>query len=152
MPSAPAMTASTTRSVGLLSSNGVSSSVTISTARRSAPATPTTRTTWCPLGPRRTHSTTHARACAIAVPVKSQRYTGTRASGSSGRAPMAYAVAPSTVQPWSSQAMLSGAISRAPRWSVVALTGRATACSRGSSSRPPPPVAADTMEITSTLT
>jgi len=27
---------------------------------------------------------------------------------------------------------------RAPRWSVVGLTGKATPCSRGSSSRPPP--------------
>ena len=48
--------------------------------------------------------------------------------------------------------MLSGAISSAPRWSVVGLTGNATACSRGSSSRPPPDAAAETSEITRTLT
>ena len=34
--------------------------------------------------------------------------------------------------------MLSGAISNAPRWSVVGLTGKATPWSRLSSSRPPP--------------
>ena len=34
--------------------------------------------------------------------------------------------------------MLSGAISSAPRWSVVGLTGKATPWSRLSSSRPPP--------------
>ena len=48
--------------------------------------------------------------------------------------------------------MFSGAISSAPRWSVVGLTGNATACSRGTSSRPPPDVAAETIEMTSTLT
>ena len=64
----------------------------------------------------------------------------------------AYAVAARTVQHCSSQAMFSGAIISAPRWSVVGLTGNATACSRGSSSRPPPDVAAETIEITSTDT
>ena len=55
---------------------------------------------------------------------------------------------PSRVQHCSSQAMLSGAISSAPRWSVVGLTGNATAWSRGSSSRPPPDAAAETIEMT----
>ena len=39
--------------------------------------------------------------------------------------------------------MLSGASSSAPRWSVDGLTGNATACSRGSSSRPPPEATAE---------
>src|SRR6478735_552690 len=46
--------------------------------------------------------------------------------------------------------MLSGAMSSAPRWSVVGLTGNATASSRGRSSRPPPDAAALTMEISRT--
>ena len=41
--------------------------------------------------------------------------------------------------------MLSGASSSAPRWSVVGLTGWATAWSRSSSSRPPPDATAEAM-------
>ena len=51
--------------------------------------------------------------------------------------PSAYDVIPSSIQACMIQAMLSGAISRAPRWSVVVETGKATACSRGITSRPP---------------
>ena len=58
----------------------------------------------------------------------------------------------SIVQDWISQAMLSGAISSAPRWSVTGLTGNATACSRDSSSRPPPEAIAETTEMISTET
>src|SRR3954454_11916341 len=48
--------------------------------------------------------------------------------------------------------MLSGAISSAPRWSVVGLTGNATAVSRAISSRPPPDAAAERIETTNTET
>ena len=65
--------------------------------------------------------------CATAVAATSHTSTGTSARARPGRAPMAYDVAPSTTQHCTSQAMLSGAISRAPRWSVVVLTGKATA-------------------------
>ena len=85
------------------------------------------------------------------MPVNSHRNTGAIATGSSGRAPTPYDVAASSVQHCSSQAMFSGAISSAPRWSVVGLTGNATAWWRGSSSRPPPEEAAETREITRTL-
>ncbi len=130
-PAAPASTASTTRSVGLLSSSGVSRPVTTSSATRPPTATAVPRTTWEPLGPRRSHSTTQARHWAMTVPVNSHRNTGAIATGSSGRAPTAYDVAASSVQHCSSQAMFSGAISSAPRWSVVGLTGNATAwCAR----------------------
>ena len=59
--------------------------------------------------------------------------------------PTTYAVAPSSTQAWISHAMLSGASSSAPRWSVVGLTGNATPCSRETSSRPPPDAIAETM-------
>ncbi len=39
--------------------------------------------------------------------------------------------------------MLTGASSRAPKWSVVGLIGYGTAWSRGSSSRPPPDTTAE---------
>ena len=91
-----------------------------------------------PWRPRRTHSTHQATAWATAVAATSQSSTGTSAIARAGRAPMTYDVAPSTTQAWIIQAMLSGASSSAPRWSVVGLSGKATAWSRGSSSRPPP--------------
>ena len=45
--------------------------------------------------------------------------------------------APSSIQACMIQAMFSGASSSAPRWSVVVETGKATAWSRGTTSRPP---------------
>ena len=54
-----------------------------------------------------------------------------------GRGPRAYDVIPSSIQACMIQAMLSGASSSAPRWSVVVETGKATAWSRGITSRPP---------------
>src|ERR1700712_3240866 len=51
--------------------------------------------------------------------------------------PMAYAAAPSSSQDCMIHAMLRGASSSAPRWSVVDETGKATAWSRGTTSRPP---------------
>ena len=62
--------------------------------------------------------------------------------------PATYAVVPSRVQAWSSQAMLSGASSSAPKWSVIDDTGHATAWSRGTISRPPPEAAAETTAST----
>src|SRR6478672_1627250 len=44
---------------------------------------------------------------------------------------------PSSIQACITHAMFSGARSSAPRWSVVEETGKATACSRGTTSRPP---------------
>src|SRR4029079_2478359 len=44
--------------------------------------------------------------------------------------------------------MLSGASSSAPKWSVIDDTGQATACSRGTISRPPPDAAAETTAST----
>ena len=64
-------------------------------------------------------------------------------AGADGRGPTAYAVTPSSSQAWISQAMLSGASSSAPRWSVVGLIGWIAAGSRASSSRPPPEAAAE---------
>ena len=44
---------------------------------------------------------------------------------------------PSRAQACEIQAMFRGASSSAPRWSVVEETGKVTACSRGTISRPP---------------
>ena len=44
--------------------------------------------------------------------------------------------------------MLSGASSSAPKWSVIGDTGKATACSRGTISRPPPDAIAETTAST----
>src|SRR5680860_660113 len=135
--------------VGALSRIGISRSVAMSAAIVTARAATTMRMIHAPNGPRRTHSDTHAATCARLVATISQSSTGTCAANSPS-VPTTKAVAPSTAQPCISQAMLSGAISSAPRWSVVGLTGNATACSRGRSSRPPPDATAELIAITST--
>ncbi len=65
-------------------------------------------------------------------------------AGASAAGPTAKAVAPSRHHTCTIQATLSGASSSAPRWSVVGLTGKATAWSREISSRPPPDATPDT--------
>ncbi len=84
-----------------------------------------------------------ATTWAAVVATTSQSRIETSAAGSRS-GDKAYAAVPSNSQAWSSQAMLSGASSSAPRWSVVGLTGKATPCSRDSSSRPPPDATAET--------
>ena len=84
-----------------------------------------------------------ATTWATVVENTSQSRIATIAAGSRS-ADNAYAAEPSSTQAWSSQAMLSGARRSAPRWSVVGLTGKATPCSRESSSRPPPDATAET--------
>ena len=88
-PLAPAITASSTRRVGLSSRTAVIRCVAIRTAMVPPTSTAASRTTFEPRRPRRTYSTTQAMVCASAVPVNSQRYTGSRASGSNGRGPTA---------------------------------------------------------------
>ena len=113
-----------------------------------ASARPIVRTARTPCGPRLTASTVHAATCPTAVAVAIQTSMPISA-GARERISTPYAVAPSRTQAWMSQAMLSGASRKAPRWSVVGLTGYATACSRLSSSRPPPEATADATARTS---
>ena len=65
-------------------------------------------------------------------------------AGNASAGPRAKAALPRIAQDCSSQATFSGANSRAPRWSVVGLTGKVTPWSRESSSRPPPDDTPDT--------
>ena len=71
---------------------------------------------------RRIASTVQATTWPTAVAATIQM-TMPISAGSSERRSTPYDVTPSRIQAWSSQAMLSGASSRAPRWSVVGLTG-----------------------------
>ena len=71
---------------------------------------------------RRMASTVHATTCPTAVAATIQMTMPISATTSERRS-TPYAVMPIRIQACSSQAMLSGASSRAPRWSVVGLTG-----------------------------
>ena len=108
------------------------------------PSAPTVRTIASPAGPRRTASADQATICAAAVAASTQSMTTSWAAASVPVPPTANAVAPSRNQTCTIHATLSGESSSAPRWSVVGLTGKATAWSREMSSRPPPDAMPDT--------
>ena len=98
------------------------------TAARASTAS-TTRMVTTPCGRRRTASTLHAMTWAKAVATAIHSSIAGRAVGSRA-GPTTYDVTPSSPQAWISHEMLSGASSSAPRWSLVALIGNATPCSR----------------------
>src|SRR4029079_7133797 len=97
-----------------------------------------------PPGPRRTASMVQAMTCAPAVANTSQSRIATWAWKSLAGTKL-NAIDPSRIQAWIIQAMLSGASSSAPRWSVVGLIGYGDAWSREMSSRPPPEAIAEAM-------
>ncbi len=74
-------------------------------------------------------------ATAVAVPIQS-RIGSWAAQSRSG--PVTAATPASSAQAWTSQARFTGASRRLARWSVGVPTGKATACSAGMISRPPP--------------
>ena len=86
---------------------------------------------------RRTASALQPATWPAAVAATSHESTTTTA-GSTATGATRNATTPSRVQAWKSQATLSGASSRAPRWSTTGLTGYAAAPSRWMISRPPP--------------
>ena len=118
--------------------------VTATSAAAAAAATTTPRTSQTPAGVVRTISTSQPAACATTVQHTIHARVSASAAGSPGTAPTDHEVSASSITAWTDQARFSGAVRTAPRWSAAGDTGNATICSRGSSCRPPAPVAAAT--------